>query len=131
MSAVIHDVVELSEEFRGQAKSIGSRYTSIKPILDVSLGLVILVMSAPIILLAMVLVRLTSRSPAIYSQKRLGQGGRTITIYKIRTMYQDSERDTGAVWSPPGDRRITPVGRFLRWAHLDELPQLVGGRLCR
>jgi lipopolysaccharide/colanic/teichoic acid biosynthesis glycosyltransferase len=40
-------------------------------------------------------------------------------------MYQDAERDTGAVWSRPGDPRVTPIGRFLRWAHLDELPQLV------
>jgi lipopolysaccharide/colanic/teichoic acid biosynthesis glycosyltransferase len=84
-----------------------------------------LLLTAPFILVSMLLVRLTSRGPIIYAQKRLGEEGRTITIYKIRSMYQDAERDTGAVWSLPGDPRVTPVGRFLRWAHLDELPQLV------
>jgi lipopolysaccharide/colanic/teichoic acid biosynthesis glycosyltransferase len=84
-----------------------------------------LLVSAPIILISMLLVRLTSSGPIIYAQKRLGQEGRTITIYKIRTMYQDAERETGPVWSRPGNPRVMPLGRFLRWAHLDELPQLV------
>ena len=48
--------------------------------------------SLPIILVAMILVRLNSRGPLIYIQKRLGLGGKVFTIYKIRTMYQDSER---------------------------------------
>jgi lipopolysaccharide/colanic/teichoic acid biosynthesis glycosyltransferase len=48
-----------------------------------------------------------------------------ITIYKIRTMYQDCERQSGAVWSVVGDPRITPLGRFLRASHIDELPQFV------
>ena len=72
----------------------------------------------------MLLVRLTSRGPAVYTQKRLGYNGRVFTIYKIRTMYLGSEPD-GARWSLPGDPRVTPVGRFLRWSHLDELPQLL------
>jgi lipopolysaccharide/colanic/teichoic acid biosynthesis glycosyltransferase len=84
-----------------------------------------LLVTAPFILISMLLVRLTSRGPMIYAQKRLGQEGRTITIYKIRTMYQDAERETGPVWSRPGDPRVTPIGRVLRWAHLDELPQLL------
>jgi lipopolysaccharide/colanic/teichoic acid biosynthesis glycosyltransferase len=84
-----------------------------------------LLFTAPFILISMLLVRLTSRGPMIYAQKRLGQEGRTITIYKIRTMYQDAERETGPVWSRPGDPRVTPIGRVLRWAHLDELPQLL------
>jgi lipopolysaccharide/colanic/teichoic acid biosynthesis glycosyltransferase len=94
-------------------------------LLDLALASVMLLVTAPIILISMLLVRLTSKGPMIYAQKRLGQEGRTITIYKIRTMYRDSERDTGVVWSLPGDPRVTSIGRFLRWAHLDELPQLV------
>jgi lipopolysaccharide/colanic/teichoic acid biosynthesis glycosyltransferase len=92
---------------------------------DYSLAVVLLLFSAPIILIAMALVRLTSRGPAIYRQKRLGQGGRVFTIYKIRTMYHRRERQTGIVWSWPGDPRITLVGRWLRATHLDELPQLI------
>ena len=73
----------------------------------------------------MLLVRLTSRGPAIYTQTRVGRGGRVFTLYKIRTMYHDCERQTGPRWSAAGDPRITPVGRVLRKLHLDELPQLL------
>ena len=125
MSAMAHGILEVDEESRARAKSISTRYESIKPFLDFPLAALMLLVSAPIILISMLLVRMTSRGPAIYTQKRLGLGGRTITIYKIRTMYKDCERDTGPTWSLPGDARVTPVGRFLRWAHLDELPQLV------
>jgi lipopolysaccharide/colanic/teichoic acid biosynthesis glycosyltransferase len=102
-----------------------SLYQFLKPVLDASLAVLLLIVTAPVILLSMVVVRLTSKGPAIYSQKRLGHRGRVITIFKIRTMYQNCERDTGPTWSLPGDPRITPVGRFLRWGHLDELPQLI------
>ena len=75
--------------------------------LDFALALVMLLISAPIILLAMVLVRLNSRGPSIYTQKRLGLGGKVFTIYKIRTMYQDSERDCG----PTGPSPVIPGSR--------------------
>ena len=115
-----------------QASSIGWRARSIRvsleTILKISveflLALIILAVTSPIILLAFVLVRLTSRGPLIYTQKRLGLGGRDFTIYKIRTMYENSE-PAGPCWSGPGDPRVTPVGRLLRWSHVDELPQLI------
>jgi lipopolysaccharide/colanic/teichoic acid biosynthesis glycosyltransferase len=125
MSTLVHYIVDVDKGSRVRAKSINARYVSIKPFLDFALAALMLLVSAPIILISMLLVKMTSRGPAIYPQNRLGHGGRTITIYKIRTMYQDSERDTGPIWSLPGDCRVTPIGRFLRWAHLDELPQLV------
>jgi lipopolysaccharide/colanic/teichoic acid biosynthesis glycosyltransferase len=78
----------------------------------------------PIIGMTLLLVKMTSRGPGLYSQIRLGRHGRPFAIYKIRTMRQDAERFSGAAWSVPGDSRITPVGRFLRATHLDELPQL-------
>jgi lipopolysaccharide/colanic/teichoic acid biosynthesis glycosyltransferase len=70
------------------------------------------------------LVRLTSSGPAFYFQTRLGRGGRHYRICKLRTMRHDCEARTGAVWSVPGDVRVTPIGRILRDTHLDELPQL-------
>lgn len=85
---------------------------------------VLLAGTAPLIVLACLLVRLTSRGPVLYTQERLGLAGRQFTIYKIRTMYQNSEPN-GAIWSVRGDKRVTPVGRFLRWSHIDELPQLI------
>jgi lipopolysaccharide/colanic/teichoic acid biosynthesis glycosyltransferase len=96
----------------------------IKVFAETVLALLMLVVSMPIILIAAVLVRMTSRGPAIHVQKRLGRNGLVFTIYKIRTMYRDSEPD-GARWCVPGDPRVTPVGRLLRWTHIDELPQLV------
>src|SRR5262249_14419678 len=98
-------------------------YLTGKRALDLIVMLLLLVPAAPLILLCIVLVKLTTRGPALYSQVRLGQGGRPFRIYKIRTMIVDSEKN-GARWSTPGDTRITPVGRFLRATHLDELPQL-------
>jgi lipopolysaccharide/colanic/teichoic acid biosynthesis glycosyltransferase len=80
--------------------------------------------SLPVLLVCCALVRLTSRGPAIYTQTRVGRGGRVFTLYKVRTMYRDCERHTGPRWCTPGDPRITPVGCVLRKLHLDELPQL-------
>jgi lipopolysaccharide/colanic/teichoic acid biosynthesis glycosyltransferase len=100
----------------------GRGYQRWKARLDAALAAVLLVLATPVILLAMLLVRLTSRGPGIYRQQRLGQGGRGFTIYKIRTMYNQSEQRSGIVWSWPGDPRITPLGRWLRAAHIDELP---------
>lgn len=101
-----------------------SSYSVLKRTFDFTVALVLFVLFLPVILLTALLVKLTSRGPALYSQIRLGQHGRPFAIFKIRTMYQDAERISGATWSTPGDSRITPVGRFLRATHLDELPQL-------
>jgi lipopolysaccharide/colanic/teichoic acid biosynthesis glycosyltransferase len=98
-------------------------YLASKRALDLVVMLVLMVLAAPLILLSVLLVKLTTRGPVFYSQIRLGQGGRPFRIYKVRTMVVDSEKD-GACWSAPGDPRVTPVGRLLRATHLDELPQL-------
>jgi lipopolysaccharide/colanic/teichoic acid biosynthesis glycosyltransferase len=77
-----------------------------------------------LLVLAAVLIRLTSPGPVFYGQLRLGQAGRLFTIYKLRTMEHNCEARTGIQWSSPGDPRVTPIGRFLRRSHIDELPQL-------
>lgn len=79
----------------------------------------------PIIGILMLLVRLTSRGPAIYSQIRVGKNNKTYTMYKLRSMRIDAEDNSGPVWSQEDDPRVTPIGRFLRERHLDELPQLI------
>jgi lipopolysaccharide/colanic/teichoic acid biosynthesis glycosyltransferase len=86
--------------------------------------LAMLILAAPIVLMAAVLVKLTSRGPAFYTQTRLGLDGREYTIYKLRSMFHNCERQSGARWSTTGDPRITPLGRWLRRLHIDELPQL-------
>jgi lipopolysaccharide/colanic/teichoic acid biosynthesis glycosyltransferase len=99
-------------------------YESAKAVLEFSAALVLLTLSMPLIALAMILIKLTSRGPAIYTQTRIGKDGRPFTIYKLRSMREDSESLTGAQWSLPGDTRVTRVGRWLRKTHIDELPQL-------
>jgi lipopolysaccharide/colanic/teichoic acid biosynthesis glycosyltransferase len=86
---------------------------------------ILMVLTAPVVFLAWVLVRLTSRGPGFYSQTRLGLDGRHFRIYKLRSMRHDCERDTGPRWSTRGDSRVTPLGRLLRSTHIDELPQLL------
>ncbi len=81
------------------------------------------VLTLPVVAMAVLVVKLTSRGPAIYQQTRLGRGGVPFTIYKLRTMRNDAEKD-GPQWAKRGDARITRVGRFLRATHIDELPQL-------
>lgn len=95
-----------------------------KAVFDFCAALALLVLTAPVLLLAMLLIKATSRGPALYVQTRVGRHGKPFSIYKLRTMRHQCEADTGACWSQPGDPRITPVGRFLRATHLDELPQL-------
>lgn len=99
-------------------------YPSLKFGLDRVGALGLLVLSAPVIVLAMVLTKLTSRGPALYRQERVGLDGRRFVIYKIRTMVVDAELRTGPRWCTENDPRITSLGRFLRRTHLDELPQL-------
>jgi lipopolysaccharide/colanic/teichoic acid biosynthesis glycosyltransferase len=117
-------VVELPEEpvqvMAGLRRSLPA-----KAVADAVLGFCLLVLLAPVILLAALAVKLTSRGPAFYTQKRRGRGGRVFTIVKLRTMRHDCERHTGPQWARVADPRITSVGRFLRRTHLDELPQLV------
>jgi lipopolysaccharide/colanic/teichoic acid biosynthesis glycosyltransferase len=88
------------------------------------IAVLLLVLTAPLMALAALLVKLTSRGPVIYSQTRLGLNSRPFSLFKIRTMIHECESLTGARWSIPGDPRITPVGQILRRTHLDELPQL-------
>jgi lipopolysaccharide/colanic/teichoic acid biosynthesis glycosyltransferase len=79
----------------------------------------------PLWLLIALAIRLTSPGPSIYRQQRVGLHGRVFTMYKFRTMRQDAEAGTGPVWAREDDPRYTPIGRWLRKARLDEVPQLL------
>src|SRR5439155_3872848 len=96
-----------------------------KAVLDRVAALALLVLGGPLILVLALLVKLTSRGPAFYTQTRLGRHGVPFTICKLRTMMNKCESLTGPRWSMPGDPRVTGLGRFLRATHLDELPQLL------
>jgi lipopolysaccharide/colanic/teichoic acid biosynthesis glycosyltransferase len=107
-----------------QVRPKPSWYLAAKAWVDTVLALMIALPAIPVVLLAALVVRLTSRGPAFYSQTRVGLGGKPFTIWKIRSMVVDSERN-GAQWCTKGDPRVTAFGWFLRKSHIDELPQLL------
>lgn len=107
------------------ARYINKGFESVKRCMDVCLGVFGLTCAAPILALTSVLIKLDSPGPIVYKQRRLGKGGKVFTIYKLRTMRNDAEKGTGAVWAKKNDPRITPIGRVLRKTRIDEIPQLI------
>ena len=93
-------------------------------LLNFSFALIGLLLSLPLLPCIVLAVKLGSPGPALYRQKRVGRQGKIFYCYKFRTMRQDAEADTGATWALDDDPRITRVGKFLRFARLDEIPQL-------
>ena len=85
------------------------------------IGLLIAVLLFPFIFIA---IKLDSSGPLFFSQLRVGNRERQFRLYKFRTMRQDAESDTGAIWAQENDTRVTRVGAILRKSRLDEIPQL-------
>ena len=96
----------------------------LKRAIDALSAVIGLILALPIMLLVAVAVKTTSRGPVFYHQSRVGQRGRVFVVHKFRSMREDAEKGTGAVWATKQDNRVTRVGRFLRLTRLDELPQL-------
>ncbi len=110
-------------------------YAIAKRAIDVVASLVLLVLLSPLMLVVFVLVKLTSRGPALYKSERIGMGGRPFMFLKFRTMHADAderrielmvknEKD-GPVFKIAKDPRVTSIGKFLRKTSIDELPQLI------
>jgi Undecaprenyl-phosphate glucose phosphotransferase len=96
----------------------------VKRVIDIAIsGAALIVLAIPLGILAL-LVRLTSRGPALFRQERMGLDGRPFSIVKFRSMVDDAERESGPVWTSENDERVTTLGKFLRRSNLDELPQL-------
>jgi sugar transferase (PEP-CTERM system associated) len=96
----------------------------LKRLLDLVCGLTGLVLTAPLILLIAIVIRLDSKGPVIFRQTRVGLRGKPFQLLKFRSMCLDAER-SGPVWATEKDPRVTRAGRFLRKYRLDELPQFV------
>jgi sugar transferase (PEP-CTERM system associated) len=95
----------------------------LKRLMDVTISSAILILTAPLMLLTFIAIRLDSPGNAIYKQVRTGRDGRDFVIYKFRSMRNDAEKN-GAQWAKQNDARITRIGNFLRKTRIDELPQL-------
>lgn len=99
-------------------------YKEIKRGMDICFSGIFLIIGAIPLLLVACLVKLDSKGPAIFKQKRLGKDGRVFEIYKFRTMVVGAEKQGSGVYSGKNDPRITRVGKFLRSTSIDEFPQL-------
>jgi len=108
--------------------SNGFRVTNLmrvqKRVFDLIFSLFGLLCAAPVFPLVALLVKLDSPGPVFFNQLRVGEMEKSFQVHKFRTMRQDAENQTGAVWAVKNDPRITRIGRFLRKTRLDEIPQL-------
>ncbi len=113
---------ELEEEwFLREITDNKSIYESAKRLLEVILIILTLVITIPLGILIGLLVKITSAGPIIYKQERMGKNNKPFILYKFRTMKVDHD---GPLWTTENDNRVTFIGKFLRYTHLDETPQL-------
>ncbi|MCV2509080.1 MAG: sugar transferase, partial [Neisseriaceae bacterium] len=97
-------------------------YSKLKRLIDIFSIILSLPLLIPILLITAVIIKLESKGPAIFTQKRVGYRGKEFKIYKFRSMYTDSE-EQGAQFASLGDQRVTPFGKIIRKLRIDELPQ--------
>lgn len=95
----------------------------IKRTFDLTFSIIAVILTAPVMLIIAVAIKLTSPGPVLYRQERMGVGGDIFQMLKFRSMKIDAEQETGAVWAKENDPRRTKLGTFLRKTSLDELPQ--------
>lgn len=100
-------------------------YKFLKRFFDIAFSMLLGIIALPIVAVSCILVRIESPGSPLFRQKRLGLSGKEFEIYKIRSMYFDAEKISGAKWAEKDDPRITRVGRFIRRTRIDELPQLI------
>ena len=100
-------------------------YRAVKRFLDVTASFLGLVLLSPLMLAVSILIKIDSRGPVIFRQKRIGRNGKVFEIYKFRSMCVGAEKTGYGVYSGKGDARVTRIGKILRATSIDELPQLL------
>ena len=109
-----------SSGFRKSRLVLGAKRT-----FDIILSLLGLVITAPLMLLVALLIKIDSKGPVFFRQKRVGLDGKEFLLLKFRSMREDAEKHSGPVWAGADDDRITRVGRIIRKTRFDELPQML------
>lgn len=100
-------------------------YRAVKRFLDVTASFLGLVLLSPLLLAVSTLIKIDSRGPVIFRQKRIGRNGKVFEIYKFRSMCVGAEKTGSGVYSGKGDARVTRIGKILRATSIDELLQLL------
>ncbi|HPI59033.1 TIGR03013 family XrtA/PEP-CTERM system glycosyltransferase [Zoogloea sp.] len=108
----------------GEGFRQGWSRTLVKRIFDIVASLILLILAAPVMVLAALLIVIEDGAPVFYRQERVGLGGRLFKVTKFRSMRRDAERDGKPRWASANDDRVTRIGRFIRKVRIDELPQL-------
>lgn len=108
-----------------RSEPLKEREKVIKRLVDLIFSILVLIFSAPLMLLLALIIKLESKGPILYRQKRVGLKGKIYEVYKFRSMLENAEAETGPILARQNDERVTRVGSFLRKFHLDELPQFL------
>ncbi|WP_421994051.1 exopolysaccharide biosynthesis polyprenyl glycosylphosphotransferase [Roseococcus sp.] len=121
------DIDRLSEGWLASANATHESIwiAGLRRAFDIVFALTLLTFTMPLLLLAMLAIRLEGPGPIFYRQERVGRGNRSFELLKLRSMIPDAEARGAAVWASRGDRRITRVGRLLRLCRIDEIPQVL------
>ena len=98
--------------------------SKIKRLIDVILAFILFIIGFVPMIIVAVLIKVDSKGPVLFKQKRLGKGGKEFTILKFRSMVPNAEYTGSGVYSGHGDSRVTRIGRILRATSIDELPQI-------
>lgn len=98
-------------------------YKFFKRTFDICVAFFGLIILSPVLAITAIAIKINSKGPVIFKQKRLGKGGKEFNIYKFRSMCVGAEKTGSGVYSGKGDARVTGVGRFIRATSIDELPQ--------
>ena len=96
----------------------------IKRAMDIIIGSIALIISLIPMIIIGIIIKCTSKGPALFSQIRVGKHGKEFKMFKFRSMYLEDPEKEKEEWTTRGDKRVTPIGRFIRKTSLDELPQL-------
>ena len=108
----------------GNGFNQGFMRSVVKWVFDFFGTVVLLMVSAPVMLVTAAMIFVESKGPILYRQERVGLQGKTFNVIKFRSMYVDAEKDGTPRWATAGDPRITRVGKWIRKTRIDELPQL-------
>ena len=96
----------------------------VKRFFDICISLIGIIISSPILLITVMAIKIESKGPVLFKQKRLGQYGKEFFIYKFRSMCVGAEQMGSGQYSFQSDPRVTKVGKFIRATSIDELPQM-------
>ncbi|SCX96464.1 TIGR03013 family XrtA/PEP-CTERM system glycosyltransferase [Desulfoluna spongiiphila] len=96
----------------------------LKRLEDIVVSTILLILFSPVMLVAAIFIKLDSRGPLLFAQERLGKGHKPYRLFKLRSMVENAEKESGPVWALKNDTRVTRVGLFIRKWRVDELPQL-------